>query len=625
MPIANPTEHIEPSLRAKVKDFANAVWPLLILGSTFVWLATWSWRKWADILIDFPNDLYVPWRIVEGDVLYRDLTFTMGPLSQYFNALLFRLFGVSLSTLIFCNLAILSGITFLIYRLFRRLGNRLESVVLCLFFLGLFGFSQYTGVANYNYICPYRHEMTHGIALCLLQVLCLVRFSENRRWWLLTLAGVCCGAIALMKVELFFVSGIVSAVSAGLFMLAEPEKVRFLIRGTGAFLLGFFAPIIVMTAFLARDLSVEQALNGTFANWFLAFNSKSTTEYPMYQQLMGLDSPVANLLDLSLYSLVAFTVIMFLLLADVMFSSMLRSRRVRVGGAIVLGLASYVLLPMLIPARLWMRLSLILPVVAFLSGALFFRLTLLMRKQPEMFRRYYLLTLWSAVSLLLLPKMILNTQISHYGFVLAMPSSLLVVFLGISIVPQALKLRSESGELFRAVMFAILLNWAAAHWGQANLIYQRKTLAVGREGDITYHDPQASLRNAVIPKLIEDLRNELPKNATLLVLPNGTLINYLLKKRNPTPHFMLSPWEILVAGGEANVLKSFEKHPPDYVLVIVDDMQGHGVRDFGDEGYGDQIMKWIDHNYEHIMQYHGADAHQRDRFGVSVFRSKTNL
>jgi hypothetical protein len=625
MPIVNSMEHTETRLRAKAKESANFLWPLLILGSTFVLLAVWSWRKWSDILIDFPNELYVPWRLVEGDVLYRDLTFTMGPLSQYFNALLFRLFGVSLSTLIFSNLAILSGITFLIYRLFRRLGSRLESVVVCLFFLGLFGFFQYTGVANYNYICPYRHEMTHGMALCLLQVLCLVRFSENRGWRELTLAGVCCGAIALMKVELFFVSGMITAVAAGIFLFAEPDKVRFLIRATGAFLSGVLAPVVLMIAFLATNLSVKQALNGTFANWFLASNSKLTTEYPMYQKLMGIDQLVTNSLDLSHYCLVAFSVIVLTLLADVMFSSVIRSRRVRVGVAIVLGFTACVLLPQIVPVSQWTRLSRILPVVAFLSGTFFFWKTFLTRKQPVLFRHYFLLTLWSVVSFLLLPKMILNAQVSHYGFVLAMPSSLLVVFWGISIVPQALKRRFGSGELFRAVMFAILLNWAAMHWGRAYVIYRGKTLAVGSGGDITYHDPQASSRNAVIPNVIEELRDELPEDATLLVLPHGTLINYLLKKRNPTPHFMLTPWEILAAGGEANVLNSFEHTPPDYVLVIVEDMQGHGVRYFGDAGYGDTIMKWIDQNYDHVKKYPSTNAHQRDLFAVSLFRLKTKL
>src|SRR5262245_19376343 len=67
-----------------------------LIAVAFVFFAWRSWRTWPDLLIDFGNELYVPWRITEGEHLYRDIAFTMGPLSQYFHALLFRLFGVSL-------------------------------------------------------------------------------------------------------------------------------------------------------------------------------------------------------------------------------------------------------------------------------------------------------------------------------------------------------------------------------------------------------------------------------------------------------------------------------------------------------------------------------------------------
>ena len=67
---------------------------LLLVGSVFVIVAALSWRKWPDILIDFGMQLYLPWRISEGDVLYRDVLYLAGgPLSQYFNALSSRFLG----------------------------------------------------------------------------------------------------------------------------------------------------------------------------------------------------------------------------------------------------------------------------------------------------------------------------------------------------------------------------------------------------------------------------------------------------------------------------------------------------------------------------------------------------
>src|SRR5215469_18337819 len=76
-----------------------------VVAVVFVVAAVMTWRKWPDFLVDFGTQLYMPWRILHGAVLYRDLFyFAGGPFSQYFNALLFKIFGVSFSTLIAANL-----------------------------------------------------------------------------------------------------------------------------------------------------------------------------------------------------------------------------------------------------------------------------------------------------------------------------------------------------------------------------------------------------------------------------------------------------------------------------------------------------------------------------------------
>ena len=47
----------------------------LVLFIIFVALAFWSWRKWPDILIDFGHELYIPWQLASGKVLYKDIAF----------------------------------------------------------------------------------------------------------------------------------------------------------------------------------------------------------------------------------------------------------------------------------------------------------------------------------------------------------------------------------------------------------------------------------------------------------------------------------------------------------------------------------------------------------------------
>ena len=42
-------------------------------------MAAWTWRAWPDPLIDFGQQLYVSWRLAEGDALYRDVAYLYGP------------------------------------------------------------------------------------------------------------------------------------------------------------------------------------------------------------------------------------------------------------------------------------------------------------------------------------------------------------------------------------------------------------------------------------------------------------------------------------------------------------------------------------------------------------------
>ena len=131
-------------------------------AAVFVGMACWSWGKWPDLFIDFGRELYVPWQILEGKALGKDIAYLNGPLSPYVNACAFRLFGTGLRTLVILNLCILAVLCALLRHLFRWAGGRLCGFLTVLVFLLLFAFAQYGPVGNFNYVCPYSHEMTHG-------------------------------------------------------------------------------------------------------------------------------------------------------------------------------------------------------------------------------------------------------------------------------------------------------------------------------------------------------------------------------------------------------------------------------------------------------------------------------
>src|SRR5438105_5157078 len=93
---------------------------LAALAGTAAFFVATSWRKWPDPLIDFGQQLYNAWQLSNGAVLYRDVSCLYGPLSQYFNAAIFWMFGPGLIVLALANVAIFVAISTSIYLLIRK-------------------------------------------------------------------------------------------------------------------------------------------------------------------------------------------------------------------------------------------------------------------------------------------------------------------------------------------------------------------------------------------------------------------------------------------------------------------------------------------------------------------------
>ncbi len=244
-----------------------ATWagPVLIAATASV-MAAWTWNTWPDVLIDFGRERYIPWRLAEGDVLFRDLAVLNGPLSQYFNALAFRLFGASLRTLVFCNLALLALFLALLYYALRQVSRRWVATAACLIFVLLFAFAEHLVGGNFNYVCPYAHEMTHGTMLSLLSVVAAWPAERHRLFWA-TMSGLVLGLSFLTKTEVFL-PGLIAAPMAILLGLwfERPGWRRSLARW-GCFFGAFLLPPAVGFFCLALAMPAQQALLSTQGSW----------------------------------------------------------------------------------------------------------------------------------------------------------------------------------------------------------------------------------------------------------------------------------------------------------------------------------------------------------------------
>ena len=204
-------------------------------------------------MIDFGRELYVPWEITRGHVLYRDLASLFGPLSPYVNALWFKLFGVSLMTLVACNLAIFAATVAGIYHLVRTSTDCVTASAASLTTLLLFGFSQYVSVGNYNFICPYSHEATHGMALSVAMLVCLRSAFADRRRIAWALGGVCFGLTLLTKPEIGLAAAAAAAAGiGGVWLTARRQDV---LRGALLFAGSAMVPAILFFLYFSSTLA----------------------------------------------------------------------------------------------------------------------------------------------------------------------------------------------------------------------------------------------------------------------------------------------------------------------------------------------------------------------------------
>src|SRR3954469_13354095 len=84
-----------------------------IVFLTLIVMLAITWRTWPEPVTDFGRELYVPWQLSQGKVLYRDIAYFNGPLSPYFNALIFKLLGPGMMKLASVNYAHLIVIVFI--------------------------------------------------------------------------------------------------------------------------------------------------------------------------------------------------------------------------------------------------------------------------------------------------------------------------------------------------------------------------------------------------------------------------------------------------------------------------------------------------------------------------------
>jgi hypothetical protein len=580
--------------RPQILEWNRSKWAgLVLVGCVFALAVALSWRRWPDILVDFGIQLYLPWRISQGDVLYRDMMYlTGGPLSQYFNALLFKIFGVSFRTLIFANLAITAGMLVLVYRRFLVAADRLTATMICLAIVLVFAFQHYVPVGNYNYVTPYCHEIFHGLVLSLVVVMWLSDWVEKGRIQFAVAAGFGSGLVLLTKPDVFvaLMVCVVAAFFAGFFR----QRTGFAAKSLVAFLLAGLIPLVMFFALFLRVENWRASMCSVVSAWVPLWHT-SITRDPFYQWCLGLDMPFLNLEKMVAHFIF---IVMITAIYALAFRYGMESRFKWVRPFWMVW--PLLIAPLLILAVVWnwVDCGRSLPLLGLSACVL---LGLRCRKIAAEPAAIFPL-LWNVFGLALLAKLGLFARIWQYGFALAMPAFAGAVYLFVWLLPLRLEQKYRvCSHWFRVTACLVLVIGFVRLFLLSESYYFRKNFPVGSGGDkIVAYSPTVDPFHGTVEIALSWIEKNVPPDATLAVLPEGAMINYLSRRVNPTPHLVWVP-PLMAVFGQTNMTAAFEKNSPDYVLIIARSASEFGVSFFGyDPRYGMELMRWIEGHYDRV-------------------------
>ena len=563
------------------------------IAALFLVLTAITWRKWGEILVDLPLHLYTPWRLSLGEVLYRDVSNLHGPFSETFHGLLFLLFGSSVNTLVGASLLLLAGQCCLLYALFRKEACSLIATVICSVFLVAFAFAHLTPNGNYNFILSYNYELIHGLFFSTCALLFLGRWSDEGRLREAALAGLFFGLAALTKQEVTLALGL--AIGAG-FLLAWKNG-KPIASPVACFVGSAMGPGLLFFGFFAVSLGAAGALRVLIWPWkALLFSGASSNAF--HRAILGLDDPWENAAaTIQAAGLGGILVLLLLVLCH---------RRVpkiiQIGAGILslwlawrcdwrdsgraLPLFSLVVIGVLGAQRLSGRAGSLFPLV------------------------------WAVFGLGFLAKMGINCRIWHYGYVLAMPASLGLIFFLLKTLPDFAELHGFDGKRLRILLAALIsvgtLQLGTDSWEN----YRVKTRPFGSGSDLMFTGDFAQAE--AIGLSVDWLRRNTPPEATLVALPQGVILNYLARRPNPTPYLTWIVTEYNTFG-EARLLGTLQAKAPDYIALVHTDTSEYGFRFFGQPGYAEATMRWIGANYRPIFLA-GHEPFTGRQFGIRLLK-----
>lgn len=504
-------------------------------------------NKQGDFMVDVGREFYLSKEVALGKLLYKDIFNIYGPLSYQINAILFKIFGFHTDVMVvagnLCGLAICAGM----YVLCRQFLPRVYSFVILLVVI-------FTGIYTnwiFNYTVSYCYAMIYGLLLVIVSLISLIWYVRNsEKSYYLYLSMFLAGGLVVLKYDYW---AFLLVFPFAMFLVRT--NIKTAIKGCVCFCV---IPLTSTLSLFAGGLNFQDALY----NISLIRRCASAPSLQFFYETVKVSPSWEQLF---------FTILNLLW----------------VGGAFAL------IYKLLCKIKIkWQYITILLCVFLILGGVLkvseYFSflsilitilLCVLNKKIKD--KSYWVLFI---ASLLLSIKSFLCSRFHVYGLY-----SFPFVLLSCIVLLRTYVFKNE--KVFKHCLIALLVFMLIPVGG--NMLNQSKynrVKVVTEYGQLNTHRELAPIK-----LLIEFLQKNVSKDDTVVVLPEGHIINFLTGTKSDDFYSNFIPMYV-EAFGEQNIINHYKENMPDYFVLSTRDTGEYGYTGICKD-YAVELCNWIFNNY----------------------------
>jgi hypothetical protein len=222
----------------------------------------------------------------------------------------------------------------------------------------------------------------------------------------------------------------------------------------------------------------------------------------------------------------------------------------------------------------------------------------------------------------MMARMMLNGRLDHFGFYQAALAVMVLVAVLWAEWPALLPRERRWGRgALQAAAAAIVLGLVGVGWNTSRAEWAQRTYAVGEGPDRFLVRPPPRAHGVWLNYALAVLEQE-KATGSLLVLPEGLMLNYLARMPSPVAPFFL--FSFATRGeAEARLVAQLERRPPQWVVVLARDLREYGIERYGERpGEGALLVAWVDRHYELVAAAAGRHPLKDPAGDVWVMRRK---